>query len=529
MIRIKRYISIALGLLAVSQAKSAPIAEASRPTLFLSITVNGLDYDKIVELAPYMTSDGFRRVMENGVTVPTIDFGSRLDDAAAMAVVMTGAAPAVNGITGRTRFDAETRRVTPIVYDSSQLGNYTDETFSPAAIRVSTMADEVRLDAGGLGNVYSLAPDATQAIVGAGHAGNSACWITDDSGKWATTTWYKDLPTPVSGSNHRNPLYLRLDTMAWTPSVKEAAFSHLPSYKKIYPFRHTFLRSSPDRYRAFKMSAAANAEVTTLAIDYLKVMNLGRREPIDMLSLVYTLQPYNFGRDADNRAELIDAYIRLDRDLARLFKAVDTVGPGMNQAVVLIAGTPVAPETIADDIKWGIPTGEFSPERALSLLKVNLMSIYGNGDWVIGYHDKQFFLNRQLIKDKGLSLEEVARESADFLRKMSGVTYAATLKEVINGTDDGLFPPARNLDVDTAGDLFIAVAPGWTVSDASSPGRPSLVERQGASTSSVMILAPGITPTVVDQVVDARAVSPTISRLLRVRAPNGSSLPPLRL
>lgn len=506
-------------------------SSSPRPTLLVDITVNGLDYDMLRELSPNFGDNGFNRLMKQGAVIEVIDFGSRLDDAAASAILATGASPAVNGITAATLFDSQSRRPVSIILDPSQIGNFTDETYSPKAIRVSTLADEVKLDANGLGNVHAIAPDPVQAVISAGHAGNSAAWISDSSGKWASTTYYKDLPTPLSSLNHRNPLSSRLDTLSWLPSAPQSAIDHLPSYKKIYPFRHAFLRSDPDRYRRFKSSAPVNTEVTDLAVDYIKLLSLGRREPVDMLSLTFTLQPYLYGHDADNRAEIIDAYLRLDRDLSRLFSAIETSGPGLASTVIAVAGTPLNASTLPDDPKWGVPTGEFSAQRAVSLLKMNLMTIYGNGDWVKGYHNRQFFLNRDLIKDRGLNLDEVARESADFLRKMAGVTYASTLSDIIAGADsrDGIFPPVKNLDVDTAGDVFVAVTPGWKITSDDTRQGLDTVERMSPSTSSAIIMAPGVAPSTITSPVDARVIAPTVCRLLKVRAPGGASVSPLRL
>lgn len=502
----------------------------SRPSLLVDITVNGLDYRRLTELAPYFCDGGFKRLMNQGVTIAVTDFGSRVDDTAAAAILATGASPAINGVTGETRFDGETRRGVNIFHDSEKIGNYTDETLSPAALRVSTLSDEVRLDAAGLGNVYALAPDASQAIISAGHAGNSGCWITDSSGKWATTTYYKDLPYPITAANQRQPLSVRIDTVSWTPLFKNGAMDFVPAYKRAYSFRHYFSHSDPNRFRAFKTAAPVNTEVANLAIEYLKNLSLGKRETIDMLALTFTLQPYVYGRESDNRAELIDSYMRLDRELQRLFKEIDAVEPGMGKTMVVVAGTPATLSCRPDDEKWGIPTGNFSPERAVSLLKMNLMASYGNGDWVIGYHDKQFFLNRQLIHDRNLNLEDVAKESADFLRKMSGVTFAATLGDIVAGNSRATtFPPLRNIDVDSAGDIFVTIAPGWTIArQMYDTALPETAERIAPSTSAAFILAPGLKPAVIDYV-DARVIAPTVASLLYLRAPNGASLPPLRL
>lgn len=43
----------------------------------------------------------------------------------------------------------------PVLLDKMILGNFTDETYSPVPLLVSTLGDEVRIDNGGIGYVYS--------------------------------------------------------------------------------------------------------------------------------------------------------------------------------------------------------------------------------------------------------------------------------------------------------------------------------------------------------------------------------------
>ncbi len=136
--------------------------------------VEGLNDEYITLLNDYLCDGGFRRLMRDGVTIANLDYGPGVDPAAATAMVFTGAAPSVNGISGAKIYDATTRRGQNILTDPSTIGNFTGETLSPKGILVSTLGDEVRLDAAGTGWVYSAAADPVQAIIMAGHAGNSA-------------------------------------------------------------------------------------------------------------------------------------------------------------------------------------------------------------------------------------------------------------------------------------------------------------------------------------------------------------------
>lgn len=508
-------------------AQSLPPA----PQLVVGIVVEGLSNDYLELLGPQFGQNGFRRLAGKGVEITDVDFGTTLDGAASTAMIFTGASPAVNGIGSATVYNRETRRPQAAFNDPETIGNFTTETLSPKALGASTLSDELRIASGGLGYVYSIAPDPAEAIVMAGHAGNSAFWINDLTGKWATTTYYRDLPQKPQEINHRSPLEYRLDTLQWVPSIAIDRFPNLPSYKKAYPFRHTFPRGDNNRYRAFKASAAVNTDVADLAIGYLNSMALGKRESADMIALAFTLDPYPYARDADSRPELMDSYLRLDRDLGRLFDAIDAAGPGMDRTLVFVTGTPMTRRQRRDDERWAIPYGEFSSRKAVSLLNMYLMAIHGNGQWVAGYHDSQLFLNHELIKEKGKDIEEIRTAAARFLERMSGVSHAWTIDEVLSRQASER-PEAfrRNTVAETAGDVFIAIAPGWQeIDDDSDTEAPRTVTRAVASTAPAFIMAAQVAPRKIEIPVDARAIAPTVCRLLRIRSPNGASLPPLRL
>lgn len=514
---------------AATGSKQAP---AKRPTLVVGIFVEGLSSDYINLLRENFGKDGFNRFIDNGVTIENVDFGPGIDATAATAMLVTGAAPGVNGIPAARVWDTEAKIDYPILLDPEKIGNFTNETLSPSALKVSTVSDEIRIADGGLGLVHAVAPDAQIAIILAGHAGNSGFWINDVNGKWSTSTFYKDTPTAVTKRNYGITLSSRLDTLAWSPAQSLDRYPDLPDYKKIYPFRHTFPSREANRYKAFKASAPGNREVTAVGVEYISSLELGKRGFTDMLNLAFTVAPYQYGRDADNRLETMDAYLRLDSDIANIIRAVEK-GPGLDRTLLFIAGTPAPAGGKRDEERWNIPSGQFSPRRAISLLNMYLMALHGNGDYVNGYHNGYFFLNRKLMKERDLNDVEIRREAADFLARMSGVSSVYTIDDILaRRAGDEPLALQRNTSPNHAGDLLVMVNPGWEISDGDidNPTQVQLpVVRNAATTSPVYILSPGVSATTIDATVDARAIAPTVTRLLRIRSPNAASLPPLRI
>lgn len=510
---------------------TAPSAKGAssgdRPSLVVGIVVEGLNEDYLNLLESKFGNGGFRRLMNNALIVEQIDYGTFLDPASATAMLYTGAAPGVNGIPAARTFDPKKQRSRSILSDSTQLGNFTNESLSPKPLLVSTLTDELRIDGSGSTHAYSLAADPQQAIIMAGHAGNGAYWIDDITGQWATSTYYGDPPQAVSHRNYHTPLSLRLDTIAWRPSLSTDQYPDIPSTRLPLPFNYTFPKGDKDRYRSFKVSAKGNDEVTSLASELLYYQMLGQHPGVDMLSIAYTLAPYSYSTTADNRIETMDAYLRLDRDLEKLFKAIDSK-PGANRTLIFVAGLPARASSQADSPEWRVPTGQFSARKAKSLLNMYLMALHGNGEWVNGYHERHFYLNHTLINERKLDLSAVRQEAAEFLNRMSGVSNAYTIDDVLS-TRVGSNPQAlrRNTSVAHSGDIIIEINPGWEAVDDLTGGETYL-SRDSHIASPLFIMAPGVAAERITDPADARSVAPTVARLLRIRSPNAASVAPLR-
>ncbi|MCM1028991.1 MAG: alkaline phosphatase family protein [Pseudoflavonifractor sp.] len=499
-----------------------------RPSLVIGILVEGLNEDMLKVLDSQLSPGGFKRLMSEGAVAEQIDYGTELDPVAATALLYTGAPPSVNGIPAAYVYQPSRHRSRPVLSDSAQMGNFTDATLSPAAIKVSTIADEVRIDGNGPTHVYALAADPSLAIIMAGHAANGGYWIDDINGRWASTTYYRDLPQSISLRNYNTPLDKRLDSIAWTP-----LFGTLQGYPDLTPamkqagFRYTFPRNTRDRYRSFKASPRGNEEVTDMASELIHYQMLGQHQGTDMLSLSYTLAPYPYSGEATPRAETLDAYLRLDRDLQKLMRTIDK-SPGSDHTLIFVAGLPAPASSRPDDERWRLPSGEFSSRKARSLLNMYLMALHGTGEWVIGYHDRHFYLNHALIKENKLDIPAVRAEAAQFLSRMSGVSGAYTIDDIMAGRV-GTDPEAirRNTSVSYTGDIILDINPGWTAVD-DLEGGPSHFSRLGTAASPFIIWGSGVAPARITEPIDARRIAPSVTRLLRIRSPNAAALGPVR-
>lgn len=512
--------TILFSLVAISAAGQV---STSRPKIVVGIVVDQLRTDYLDYLKRLFGDDGFRRLMDSGVYFKDLDFRvPGLDMVSGATMMSTGAYPSRNGVPSGLIFDPVSFKRSPALGEGGNI--------SPARISLSTIADEVAVDGIGLGAIYSIAADPQMAVAISGHATNSAVWIGEHDGLWSSSPYYGQLPAPAANRNRgKNALPARIDTIHWTPSRPLTDYPGIPAQKKIYDFRYSFPHSAKDSYSRLAASPMGNREVTDLAIDCLGSLNLGKRgEAIDMLNIGYRLSPCDYVKDGDPRLELEDAYLRLDSDLSRLFNAIENK-IGLQNALIYLLPTGYYDEASIPDAKYRIPTGEFSSRRAESLLNSYLSAKYGSGDYVASFDGRQLYLDKETLRRASSPQDMITADAADFLSRMSGVESARTLRDIISSDDPALRNLSLALDPRSSGDIIINVLPGWVLCRDSSYPEVKKPVRNNALTFPGFILSPEIKSEVVTETVEAVALPPTLTQILRIRGPNGASARPLPL
>lgn len=517
--------SLLCGLIGINAVMAS---QSGRPRLVVGIVVDQLRTDYMEYLQNLFGEKGFRRLMRQGVYLKDVDFkASPLDAVSATAMIYTGTYPNANGVTGAVVRSSTERTLTPSLYDKSVMGNFSSDQYSPSALRVSTISDEIEVDGAGVGAIYAITTDPGQAVIMAGHAGDGAFWLSPENGKWATSSYYKDVPSVMTARNYSQSVSSKLDTMQWRPSLPLEKYPGLPAQKKYYPFRHTFPTSEKDVYRKFAGSALSNREITDVAIDYIEKLKLGNRgETIDMLSLTYTAAPFKYAKDGDYRVELEDTYVRLDSQLARLLEAIDK-NVGADNVFLFLTGTGYYDDAAPYDAKYRIPGGEFSVKRAVSLLNSFLAAKFGNGNYVDTYYDGQIYLDRKSITSAGLDLDEVAALSRDFLGRMLGVSQVRTTSDILEGKSETDRSLRLIYDPVHGGDLYMLFSPGWTVTDDLRYPQVSKNVRNGIFTTPAFFFGGDLPAVTIGEAVDAIRIAPTVTQRLRIRSPNGSQGRPL--
>lgn len=504
------------------QAQTVP----ATPKLIVGLTIDQLRSDYVEAFSSLYGEKGFKRLWKEGRVYGNAVFDFiNVDKASSVAAVYTGAAPGINGIISDSWLDSSTLRVVGCVDDPGFMGNYTDETASASKLLVSTLTDELKIATQGKGLVYSFAPSKEIAVLSAGHAGNGAFWLNDETGKWCGTTYYADFPAWVGMYNDRKALDFRMADIVWKPFHLPARYEFLPTEWTQETFSYKFDDAKRNKYRRFKSSPLVNDEVNNLVNECLTFTSAGVDAVPDFLALSYYAGNYDHKSARECALEMQDTYVRLDKSIADLLDLIDKK-VGLHNTVLFITSTGYTDPDAPELNKYRIPGGEFHMDRCSALLNMYLMALYGEGHYVEGYHDLQLYLNHKLIEQKQLSLPDVTGKAADFLVQFSGVNEVYTSYRLLLGAWSPQIQPIRNsYNRERSGDLLVDVLPGWTVV-RENPAQ-NYVVRKSVVPYPLIFLGGGIKPDIIETPVNTDCIVPTLANFMRIRAPNACSSAPL--
>ena len=521
-------VTTTLLLLVAVRATAAEVEKekSEAPKLIIGITVDQLRSDYLYALESQMSDGGLKMLLHKGLVYDQVVLDVNGSDAtAAMAVLATGSYAFSSGVSAKEIYNAQLLRRESVFYDKDYLGNFTDRNYSPRRLNSTTLGDELKAASSGECRVYSIAPDAESAIIGAGHTANCAFWIDEKEGKWASTTYYRNFPNYIERRNKTNPLSESVSTAVWEPLHEGEKLVIMPYHYETDRFSHNFMQYGQPNYQWYKTSPLVNDAIVELSKVLLKTGSLGQHETTDMLQLTFYCGPWMNERPERYALELQDAYLRLDRSIEELLKAVQQ-SVGLHNTLVYLVGTGEtgAKVTEVDGTKQGV----FTARRCTSLLNSYLVSVYGQAQYVIDYADGQIYLDHRVIEQKGLRVADVQQTAAEFVMMFSGVEDVTTQYRILHqDVSQSIGRMRRAYNRTYGGDLILSLLPGWTSRyDDDSDETPQT--RYDVAPGPAILMAPHITPERISVPVDAAVIAPTIAACIKIRAPSGSRAAPLR-
>lgn len=487
--------------------------------MFIGITIDQLRGDYLELFQNTFGEKGFKRLFNEGTVYQDVDFGFlNLDAASAMTTLYTGSMPFYHGIVGEKQYSTKKKAQRSIYEDDNYLGNYTSEKVSPKVLRVSTIIDELKIASLGSSNAYVFAQNPEQALSVAGQTANCAYWVENVTGKWATSTYYKDSHWVVDQEN-RNSIYSnQVENLLWKPFMTISHYNAFPYTIGGTPFQHSFARGA-ETYKLLKESPFYNENVRVTAEKLIEKAELGKHIQPDFLSLTFYAGNYSKSVDKKYSLEIQDTYARLDNELGLFFDYVDkNIGLKNVAFVITSTGYYETENVVSSSLEQSV--NKFYSDRCEALLNMYLMAIYGKKQWVDKYADNQIYLNRELIEKENINLQEIQSKAADFVFKFTGVQDVATSDQVLRGTAGVYMNKYRDaINKDNAGDVFVEIQPGFQVV---SEGQDYEKISKEIIASPAIFFGYKAKPQKINRRIKATEIAPTISHILRIRSPNAA-------
>jgi len=510
----------------------------SKPKLVVGIVVDQMRYDYLTRFGSKFGEGGFKRMINEGFNcknnhynyIPTYTGPGH-------ASIYTGTTPKYHGIIANNWYSKKEKKTVYCAADDSvsAVGTYSkSERMSPRRMLTTTFADENRLFTQMRGKTIGISIKDRGAILPAGHTANAAYWFRGKAeGNFITSDYYmEDLPEWVKAFNNSGKAesYLKVwntlyDISTYTESGPdlndfEAGFKGKAS--ATFPYDLNALKEKNSWFDIIKTTPYGNSIVADFAIEAIKNENLGKDDITDVLTVSFSSTDYIGHSFGVNSKEIQDTYLRLDKDLERLFMTLDKeVGKGY-YSVFLTAdhGAVEVPKYLQS---VNIPAGYVNYTDRKKKLREFLEDKYGTADIIENVSNNQIFLNKEKLKELGLNIHDVEQAMVDEQISYPNIAkvYTATAMNTTNFTT-GIEALLQNgFNQKRSGDVII-------VDDIAhiAYGRTGSTHGSGLSYDThvpLLFFGAGIKHGETYKKTVIPDIAPTISALLNISFPNGAT------
>lgn len=513
-----------------------------QPKLIVGIVVDQMRYDYLTRFYDKYGDGGFKRMINEGFNcknnhynyVPTYTGPGH-------ASVYTGTTPKYHGIIGNNWYDKEIKSSVYCAEDASVESVGTEHKagkMSPHRMKTTTFADENRLFTQMQGKTIGIALKDRGAILPAGHTANAAYWFHGaDQGHWISSTFYMtELPKWVqdfNSSNQANSYFKEWNTLYDISTYTESApdgntFEGGFKGKETatFPYDLKTLKNENGNFELLKATPYGNNLTTDFALAAIDGEALGKDEFTDVLAISYSSPDYvghNFGVSSK---EVQDTYLRLDKDLERLFKGLDAkVGKG-NYTVFLTADhAAVEVPSYLQSLK--IPAGYFNSREFRGKLSAFMKTTFNDEDLVENVSNNQIFLNRSKIAEMGLKLDDVQQTVINEIITYQYIDKAYSGLSMTNTSFSmGIEALVQNgYDQKRSGDVIYVYKPG--VLSYGATGSSHGTSFNYDTHVPLLMFGNGVKHGHTLKKTHITDIAPTISALLGIGFPNGATGQPL--
>jgi hypothetical protein len=312
------------------------------------------------------------------------------------------------------------------------------------------------------------------AILPGGHLSDGSYWYDYSNGNFITSTYFKkELPSWVQQFNALKyaETYMKgvwntyYDINEYTESgPDDSPYEHLLPTKTTptFPYDLGAMTASEDFSASalFPYTPFANTFLTDFAIASIQPEGLGQDEQTDMLCISYSTPDIIGHAFGPYSKEIEDTYIRLDRDIAKLIKALEKQVGKKNFTLFLTADHAVVPvpQQLVDQ---NLPGGYVFLDANLDALGSKLKSKFGQ-NFIDAQDNLNIYLDKDSIALKGVDYNEVVDFIVEDVKKWKGVKRVFTGNQLYNAnvSDPWLNMVRNGYHHEESGDVIFILEPG---------------------------------------------------------------------
>jgi predicted AlkP superfamily pyrophosphatase or phosphodiesterase len=507
------------------------------PKLVVGIVVDQMRYDYLYRYYDKYTEGGIKRLLNEGFNcrnhhyhyAPTVT-------AAGHAAIFTGSLPAINGMIGNEWYDQRLGRAVYCVEDSTvtTVGNSTrNGKMSPRNLLTSTVTDQLRIALSFRNKTIGIAQKDRGAILPAGHTANAAYWFDSKDGNWITSSFYmNELPAWAQQFNAQKlgqqyaaqgwELLLSANQYVESTTDDKTFEAKLPGEQKpVFP--HQIVATNGNNpLETIRTTPWGNTLTKDFAVAAIQGENLGKGDLTDFLTVSFSSTDYIGHAFGPNSIEAQDAMLRLDRDLASLFKFLDT-WTGKGQYLTFLT----ADHGVADIAGFWqenkLPAGVFEASKLRELFKAEFKKIWDTEGIIRSEDNYQLYLNHTLLDQKNITVQDVYR----VVRRVA-LASSYHVADVINLTDLANSPLndyqlsylKNGYSPRRSGDIQLVLEPGWYA--GRSTGTTHGVMYNYDTHVPFVLMGWGIKPGYTVERTHISDIAPTLADLLNILPPNGN-------
>lgn len=515
---------------------------SSKPKLIVGIVVDQMRQDYIYRYWDKYGNGGFKKIILEGYFYKNAHFNYvPTYTGPGHASIYTGTSPATHGIIANDWFVKQTNSMMYCTDDNSvkSVGSDTKAgLMSPKNLLVTTIGDELKLNTNQQSKVFGISLKDRSSILPAGHSANGAFWFDGSNGKFISSTHYmNELPTWVNEFNDKqlakhylskgwNTLY---PLSNYTESIADNNnYEKAPNKKDTAIFPYTYQKQlDKNNYEILKATPYGNSITKDLALACLKAEKLGKGKQTDMLCISFSSTDYVGHSYGPRSVEVEDVYLRLDKDLEELINTLNTT-IGKNNYVLFLTADHGACDVPAHLLDLKIPGGYMNEKELTKTIKSFLVKEF-NDSLVLSLSNQQVFLDETKMTTLKLNKSIVENALANFLLTINGVAeaYPSEVLRYQNYTDGSFkYLIQKGYNHVRSGNVAFSYNPAWM--EYHNTGTT-----HGASYSydtHVPLLFYGFSIPKGNSVkkVNIVDIAPTISMLLGISFPNGTTGVPLK-